>query len=1319
MKVLVSTAVWGESYRFTFTKFSLATLLSEGNIPDLAKSATIIFHIVTTHADREFLKNDPGILELQRYCHLEWEVIEDFGVMKPPQGPGGQKYPFLSALQNIAIARSSDQDAIVFNYADFIWADGSLSGAVNMLAVKDKLFDAVLSFCIPVDRDSALLALEQHRQSDAPAVIRLAPREGIKIAIEHIHREAKIRFWDEAPRFTNLPSYLIWRVGEQGLLIRAYHQSILAMRVRPDDPEYIRGILRGGLDSGFSAQLAKRASCAFATDTNKILVFSLYQTPVDSRAPIGVTREMSLRNLLTGEVTPEQRSFAEHPIYLKVKDGDEAEWKHISETSWHILRAAQDSTPFNQAVYDENYETHGVIPRLTRLTQFQKHIRQIAYAVVGTRAGAAIFQAFSITRSMFNPKQRQQVVADIRQYIYNIPGIRRARRIGFVLWHPPLLLGAIERRLARWLLRRATPDFSDEFIEARFLEGNTEDIEAAFLRRAWPFNVAPNIEIEPVAFARYMAAIFAEGMTARVADTARLTIALRTAEELLRQAIAISPIWIEPVRALGRNLWFQGRFDEAIQAFADAEPLRDAMAKAAGWQADTCIFLPRNCAEVIGLMGHIDAFAKYKILTGDPRPYYLLAPEQGIVNAAFLDYWKDYIEVESRPSEIGRMSTFEPVYGVNWNWVMPKDGKIVFVHEAIAAIQRAWYAEGRAPLLQLRQDHAAALSSACSNWGMKEGDRYVCLHVRSMGFYGASRESAQRFRNVSIESYYPLIRALTEMGFWVIRMGDPSMPPLDLAQCGNSGRVVDYALSPEKSAELDVALCARCELFVSTNSGLHTVAHSFDRPVCGTNHAIYSGVPWHPGDVFIPQLYYSHAKGRVLTLEEILGTNVVHLDHHFLLEREELSLIPNDPDDIVETIREALSPSTYRVEDPDLADKVCAKFEELNRDHDIGISGRLGRYFAMKYASQLLPSEQERVHTASIPKKRKLDILIPVFNRPKYLHRILKTGLELEIPGAYFVVFDDASNSFEEVPNLGFVTVEMVCRSFNDERVIYMRNPTNIGVAKSLKRYYLELCDAEYTSLLNPKDEFINAAPIISALAKLDADPKLSFVVYALRQVDRVESDKVLSFHYDRMSGRDFIAAHVRDTMLQHCGAYSILRVAALRRCGIPRDLDLRAHGLEDASGIDHEMLFNLATTGDVEFESEAPVRRTIVDGYTERYPLTFAYCQYQYARRLMAELEPRGFVTAETRRLYLGFWHLIIARGLRVAYSPVHGSEQERGVSRIRPHLSVPILLYLPLEALRFRVWPRWETVTTYFAGARLLLADWLNKIRGRPHIA
>lgn len=335
----------------------------------------------------------------------------------------------------------------------------------------------------------------------------------------------------------------------------------------------------------------------------------------------------------------------------------------------------------------------------------------------------------------------------------------------------------------------------------------------------------------------------------------------------------------------------------------------------------------------------------------------------------------------------------------------------------------------------------------------------------------------------------------------------------------------------------------------------------------------------------------------------------------------------------------------------------------------------------------------------------KLDVLVPSFNRPAKLHHLLDTGLTLGIPGASFVVLDDGSSLVEDVPGLGQATTEDVCKSFKDGRVVYIRNETNIGLAATLARYYAHICEAEYAMLVNDKDEFINSAPILRSLRKLDTDKTLSMVMIALRQVDRETADRPLPFNYPRMSGREFLARYAQDTMLQHSGMYGIIRVAAIRRAGVPRPLNLRQFGLEDAFGIDVDFLLMIATTGDFEFESEPHVRRSVVGGLTERYPLTFAYSYYQYAKRAMQELSAAGFVDRRTLRHYIGWWLLLIGRGLVVAYQPLHGTEQEPGTNRIRGHLPTHILLYLPIECLRFRILPTREMADTYARAAKRML--------------
>eukprot|EP01043_Picozoa_sp_COSAG02_P099122 COSAG02_NODE_35245_length_471_cov_1.088710_1_plen_83_part_01 len=70
------------------------------------------------------------------------------------------------------------------------------------------------------------------------------------------------------------------------------------------------------------------------------------------------------------------------------------------------------------------------------------------------------------------------------------------------------------------------------------------------------------------------------------------------------------------------------------------------------------------------------------------------------------------------------------------------------------------------------------------------GRRYVCLHTRDASHYAEVDGTGQTHRNSPIETYLDAIRAVTDKGGWVIKLGGPNSPRLP-----SLDRTIDYALS--------------------------------------------------------------------------------------------------------------------------------------------------------------------------------------------------------------------------------------------------------------------------------------------------------------------------------------------------------------------------------------------------------------------------------------------------------------------------------------------------------------------------------------------
>jgi glycosyltransferase involved in cell wall biosynthesis len=91
-----------------------------------------------------------------------------------------------------------------------------------------------------------------------------------------------------------------------------------------------------------------------------------------------------------------------------------------------------------------------------------------------------------------------------------------------------------------------------------------------------------------------------------------------------------------------------------------------------------------------------------------------------------------------------------------------------------------------------------------------------------------------------------------------------------------------------------------------------------------------------------------------------------------------------------------------------------------------------------------------------------VSIIIPTYNRPKYLHRAIESTLNQTHKNIEVIVIDDNSN-YNPLP---------LIEEFNDARIKYYRNLINQGSVYSRNRG-LSICSGDYVNFLDDDDEIL------------------------------------------------------------------------------------------------------------------------------------------------------------------------------------------------------------------------------------------------------
>lgn len=352
-----------------------------------------------------------------------------------------------------------------------------------------------------------------------------------------------------------------------------------------------------------------------------------------------------------------------------------------------------------------------------------------------------------------------------------------------------------------------------------------------------------------------------------------------------------------------------------------------------------------------GRIGHmcaeVDAFLKERELGLIPheRPV-LLAQRSRSGNPALLDLFKNHMTVWDKRWQkllFGWMLKFDAVR-------YPLGRPVVGFGEAARYYQINQLWGDRPPAITLPEDLQARGRARLLEMGVPEGAWFVCVHAREGG-YSPQDESTHAHRNSDIATYDLAIKAITDRGGWIVRVGDPTMTPLPPME-----QAVDYALSPLKADWMDLWLCANNRFLLGTSSGLIMAATIFQKPCLLVNMAPH-GSSYGPGpnDLSIPKMLRDD-DGRMLSFAEIFEQNLSVQRYAEVFTQRGVTFQNNSAEEILAVTEEMLMRMDGSFEVTDEDEDLQRRYRELLTplDYSFGASSRIGRDFLRAHRDLLV-----------------------------------------------------------------------------------------------------------------------------------------------------------------------------------------------------------------------------------------------------------------------------------------------------------------------------------------------------------------------------
>lgn len=175
--------------------------------------------------------------------------------------------------------------------------------------------------------------------------------------------------------------------------------------------------------------------------------------------------------------------------------------------------------------------------------------------------------------------------------------------------------------------------------------------------------------------------------------------------------------------------------------------------------------------------------------------------------------------------------------------------------------------------------------------------KIITLHIRTSSFYDDKNFVS---RNSELSDYIPAIKYLTDQNYSVIIFTNEK---LDL----NISNVIILNTENTYNKKIQIYLISISNFYINSASGPAFIANLFNTPSINTNFfPLSQSIGYKENDITLPKKIYDNNQKKVINYREIFSSDLCFDASSRKLQRKNLTTIGNEPDDILNAVKEMI-----------------------------------------------------------------------------------------------------------------------------------------------------------------------------------------------------------------------------------------------------------------------------------------------------------------------------------------------------------------------------------------------------------------------------